>query len=248
MKKIQIFSNTTLKLIACFSMFCCHFGLFIYPSNLVLSILGRPAFPIFAFMIAEGSKYTKNRLRYFLFIFIEGIVMQLVYYFYLHDKSFNVFLIFCFSILLIYLFDLIEKIFKDKKYLLFTIMLIFYLALISTLFVLTSKGNILFSYVYSNYGFFGIITPVVIYIIRKKTNLNLHLDLLALAILIVVKCLVTPVYLKGSSINNTWFMYLSLPLLLMYNGQRGKLKLKYFFYIFYPAHFVVIYLLKFILK
>lgn len=247
MKKIQIFSNTTLKLIACVSMFCCHFGLMCFPSNLVLSILGRPAFPIFAFMIAEGCKYTKNRVRYFMIMFIEGFVMQLVYYFYLGDKSFNIFLIFCFAVLLIYLYDLVDYLGTNKKYVPFFITLIAWISILAVLYVICSKGNFLFTYVYANYGFFGMVTPLVIYIIRKKTDVKYHLDLVALCILFVIKCIVTPVYLVDSTVNNTWFMFLAIPLLLMYNGQRGKLKLKYFFYIFYPAHFVLIYLLSYLI-
>ena len=33
---------------------------------------------------------------------------------------------------------------------------------------------------------------------------------------------------------------LALPLLALYNGQRGKWKMKYFFYLYYPLHLVVI--------
>ncbi len=38
-----------------------------------------------------------------------------------------------------------------------------------------------------------------------------------------------------------WFGLLALPLLLLYNGKRGKYKMKYFFYIFYPTHLVILY-------
>lgn len=38
-----------------------------------------------------------------------------------------------------------------------------------------------------------------------------------------------------------WLGLLSLPLLALYNGQRGKANLKYLFYIYYPAHLVAIY-------
>ena len=35
----------------------------------------------------------------------------------------------------------------------------------------------------------------------------------------------------------------SIPLLLLYNGEAGKMNLKYFFYAFYPCHLAVIYLI-----
>ena len=37
-----------------------------------------------------------------------------------------------------------------------------------------------------------------------------------------------------------WYSLLALPLLLLYSGKRGKANLKYFFYIFYPVHLVVL--------
>lgn len=36
-------------------------------------------------------------------------------------------------------------------------------------------------------------------------------------------------------LNDQWFMILSLPFILLYNGQRGR-KMKYFFYVYYPLH------------
>ena len=38
-----------------------------------------------------------------------------------------------------------------------------------------------------------------------------------------------------------WWSILTIPLLALYNGERGKAKMKYVFYIFYPAHLVILY-------
>ena len=39
------------------------------------------------------------------------------------------------------------------------------------------------------------------------------------------------------------YALLAIPLLLLYNGQRGKLRMKYLFYIYYPAHLAVLHLI-----
>ena len=39
----------------------------------------------------------------------------------------------------------------------------------------------------------------------------------------------------------------ALPLLLLYSGKRGKWRMKYFFYVYYPIHLAVIYGISLIL-
>ena len=63
--KIGIFSNSTLKIFACLFMLIDHIGFHLYPRIFELRLIGRLAFPIFAFLIAEGCKYTKNKLKHF---------------------------------------------------------------------------------------------------------------------------------------------------------------------------------------
>ena len=73
-------SGNTLKIIAMISMLIDHAGLLLFNDNEVMRIIGRLAFPVFAFLIAEGCFYTKNKLRHFLEIFILGAVCQVVYF------------------------------------------------------------------------------------------------------------------------------------------------------------------------
>ena len=49
------------------------------------------------------------------------------------------------------------------------------------------------------------------------------------------------VALSGPFGARQWYSLAAIPLLMLYNERRGKAKLKYLFYVFYPVHLVVIY-------
>ncbi|MBO5857524.1 MAG: conjugal transfer protein TraX, partial [Clostridia bacterium] len=95
-------TNNQLKIIAMVSMLFDHIGKELLPQYEILQIIGRLAFPIFAFMIAEGCFYTKNKIKYFLTIFILGTGCQIVYF--IVDKSFyqNILITFSLSIELVF--------------------------------------------------------------------------------------------------------------------------------------------------
>ena len=57
-------SGNQLKIIALIAMTIDHIGLQFLPHVTILRIIGRLAFPIFAYMIAEGCLHTRNRRRY----------------------------------------------------------------------------------------------------------------------------------------------------------------------------------------
>lgn len=101
-KRFGILTGNQLKLIAAAAMLMDHAGILLFPQVTLLRILGRLAYPIFAYMIAEGCRYTKNKLRYFLMLFGLGAVCQLVYYFFSGDTYLNILLTFSVSVLLIY--------------------------------------------------------------------------------------------------------------------------------------------------
>ena len=60
MEKLKTLSGNALKIIATILMVIDNVGYIIFPSVLAFRIIGRISFPIFAFMIANGTKYTKN--------------------------------------------------------------------------------------------------------------------------------------------------------------------------------------------
>ncbi len=90
-KKLQIFSGSALKVIAVISMLIDHIGfIFLKPDAFVLlsvfgkqitlywvmRFIGRMAFPIFAFLLVEGVRYTRNRFRYGLNLCIFALLSE----------------------------------------------------------------------------------------------------------------------------------------------------------------------------
>ena len=80
MKRIAVLNSTALKIIAAITMLVDHLGVIIFPQYVVFRVIGRISFPLYAFMIAEGCRYTRNRLRHFLIIFGLGSLFQLVFW------------------------------------------------------------------------------------------------------------------------------------------------------------------------
>lgn len=80
----------------------------------------------------------------------------------------------------------------------------------------------------TDYGFLGIVTPLVIWMGKQKREKLLGLT--------AGLCLIA-LEMGGNQI----FSLLTLPLLMRYNGKRGKYRWKPFFYLYYPIHLAVIY-------
>lgn len=221
-----VLNGNTLKLIALIAMTVDHVGEILFPHIIVLRIIGRLAYPIFAFMIAEGCFYTKHKYRYFFEVLGIGALCQTVYFVMFRSLYMNIMIVFAFSILLIFT---IQKAIDTKKkgitvIAAFIMGLAFFLATILPQYV----NGLQF-----DYGFVGIILPVAVYLTPK---FKLKLAVFA-AGLIVLALLNNPAI-------QFWGLT-SLLLLMLYNGKRGKLKIKHFFYVYYPAHMVGIWLISY---
>lgn len=156
---------------------------------------------------------------------IVALLCQTVYFFALNSLYQCIFVTFTLSVILIYAFsNALEK--KDSKSLLIAVFLYLLVVFITEyLPAILNKTDF-----YVDYGFLGVMMPVVVYFSKGR----------------VAKLLVAAVCLVLLSIANggvQWYSLLALPLLALYNGDKGQLNLKWMFYIYYPLHLVIIYLI-----
>lgn len=211
-------SGNALKILAAIFMTLDHMGLMLFPHIPLLRILGRLALPIFAYMIAEGCKYTRNRKKYFGMVFGLGAVCQTVYWFVDHSLYFSILITFSLSILTIYALQN----WKDAHTLLSGLL---FAAAVAAVYGLNRIFEI-------DYGFWGCMLPVFAALPHKTRYDRYPVSALALGMGLI--------FLAADIGDIQIFSLLALPLLLAYSGRRGKWKMKYFFYIFYPSHLVIL--------
>ena len=218
-----------LKIIAVICMVCDHIR-YITPSlnNEYTRLLGRIAFPIFAFLISEGYSHTKDIKKYIQRLWIFAIISEIPFLMFtvgcnIVDKwEINVIFTLLFGVLSILCYDKVKN-----KYLKFL-----YIALLAG-FAQISKMD---------YGCLGVLLILVFYVFKDKRKLSL---------LILIIGSVGEIFWQLKDHMNVRNLIYCIPYMLgyifsaiilyFYNGKIGKFKLKYFFYGFYPLHLVLIF-------
>ena len=238
---LGLFSGSTLKIIACAIMLIDHIGLVLYDYSPevfeVFRIIGRLAFPIFAFFIAEGTRYSRHKWQRLATIFSIGLVLFLFYYFYDGRLYGNIFLTFSISILLdMFFYQYKKSLFSKSQKILGIGMLA---AFAATVFLVYR----LYTLIRFEYGFFGMLLPVMINLTNFKDieaqQFLKKLDNHWVKILILIICSLLLSIDGNLGIIQYYCLFAIIPLAL-YNGKPGFKKLKYVFYIFYPAHLIII--------
>ena len=217
-------NRNILKIIALVTMLIDHVGMFFFPNIIWFRVVGRIAFPIYAFFIAQGMHHSKNKQKYMVTLFLFGVLAELPYMFLMNNVfKLNVMFVFIFAGISIML---INKLSANFDFLTFSITVMQFVLII----ILSGKGSI-------EYGLFGIGLILIFYYARNSKVLYITLS----SMLIIAESVASG-FVSGFTIEGLVqiFSIIALVFIGFYNGEKGKLNLKYFFYLSYPLQFYII--------
>jgi len=196
----------------------------IYHIDLFFRTLGRLAFPIYCFLLAEGFRHTRSRGRYLARLLIFALLSELPFDLAL-QRSFlelryqNVFLTLALGLLAIWANCQLVGAGAARRLSFWRILCA--CAATAGLMAAAHLAN-------TDYGAMGVLLILVMYLLRGRPWLRDICVMLTLAGMLLF--------------HSHWielFGGLSLILIHAYNGERGR-QSKYLFYAFYPGHLLVL--------
>lgn len=218
-----------LKCIAAALMLTDHVGAILLPEVPVLRCVGRLAFPIFAFFIAEGYAHTRDFRRYFRRLAILAVVSEIP--FNLENGAVfdparqNVLFTFCLALLTL---RGLEALGRERGF-----------GRWAGCGLVLAAGFAAGELLRTDYGGWGVVTVALLQLCRDGKYAKLWL-LLAMAAVngLGMGSLTMPVF--GGEMPIQIFAVAALPVIWLYNGQAGPKGLRRAFYVFYPAHLLVL--------
>ena len=231
--KLRIFSGAQLKYIAFLSMLVDHVNKaliyhFLSGEGILqrisdaFDILGRIAFPLFAFFLVEGFFKTGNRKKYLASLLIFGIISEIPFDMALSGVFFelnsnNIMFTLALMLITIWTIDILkEKMQNMSKYTWYPVS-----------FVIVGIMCIISMVTGLDYEYHAIMIGYLFYIFYNKRVFAIFLGYLAI-------------------FKEVWSL-LGFSLILTYNGKRGKQN-KLFNYCFYPVHLLILGILRMVLK
>lgn len=237
-------SSFVLHIAAMLFMLCDHLWATFFFDASPMAYIGRLAFPLFAFMLAEGFHHTSDVKKYLKRMLIFAVISEIPFnlmiggsFFYpLHQ---NVLITFLLSILAMMM---LQKM-RERPLL--------HRCIFYPLIVLSAV--LLGFLTFCDYYGYGVLTVLLFYFTRtdRDTPLpkRLLMMLIQLIVMVIINCellggLILPFELFGHSIEITTqsAALLTLPIIWLYNGAQGPYNkaIRYLYYGFYPAHLLVI--------
>ena len=199
---------------------------------LLMRIVGRFAFPIFAYMIAVGARHTHDIKKYLLrllaFAFISELPFDLAFGFagpgqWLEFTHQNVFFTLFLGLLTLAMTQFFRK----------NLGRFYMIPSVAVLLLLMAAAEFL----NTDYAAVGVLSIFLFYIGMDKENaVRAPVFLVAIAVLSI----------DWTTLINflELFAIMALCPILLHNGQRGTKMNKWVFYAYYPAHLLALYLIK----
>jgi hypothetical protein len=72
-------TSYSLKILAIITMIIDHIGFAFFPNAIILRLIGRISFPIFAFQLSVGYSHSKNKLKHIFTMLSFAIISQIPY-------------------------------------------------------------------------------------------------------------------------------------------------------------------------
>ena len=233
--KMKKLNSNHLKLIAIIAMTIDHLTWLAFPGCqkiwyvMLLHIVGRLTAPIMWFFIVEGYNHTHNLKKYltrlFLFAFVSHFAFCLAFGIpFIPNSIFNgtsVMWSLAWAVALLAIFD--SEINEKLKVLLMIL-----------IFVITFPSD------WSCIAVFSII-----FMNKYRGNFKKQMIMMMLGTLMYAT--VYFIFLDKVYGLLQLFTCLTIPVLYLYNGERGKVNLKYLFYIYYPLHLIIIGIIRLVI-
>ena len=224
LKMFPLLSGSALKIIAVLSMVADHCAYYLLDGNTwayeVMRCFGRIAFPVFAFLVAEGFAHTRNRMRYFLSLLLFAVISEVPWYLLNGaDGTHNVMFTLALGVVALAVF---EKLREHRVLCCCSILLMAWLAAWSG----------------ADYEWRGVLVITVFYLLGMVKNTSVTLRR------ILQLLFAFPLMLHYGIIG----ALLACTVIFLYDGTRGFIHgnvAKYGFYAFYPVHLILIYLFRF---
>lgn len=238
-KSIRFLDANMLRGLACLLMLCDHMWATIVPGNEWLTWIGRLAFPIFAFQIAEGFFHTSDFRRYAGRLLIFGIVSEIPF-----DLVYGGTLLYPFhqNVMFTLLLGLLAIKALDTARQKHTAKAMLAGMLLAALCCLTAAVT------FTDYGALGVATVILFYLCRDfrfAWAAQLAFMILFNFVLFTGEYIPVTVCSYTLELQTQGFAVFALIPIWLYNGKKGAASktLQYGFYAFYPVHLLVLYLL-----
>ena len=221
LKPLSFLSGSALKIIAVLSMVTDHCAYYLLDESSVayevMRCFGRIAFPVFAFLVAEGFAHTRNRMRYFLSLLLFAVISEVPWHLLNGaDGTHNVMFTLVLGVLALAAF---ERLREHRILCCCSILLTAWLA----------------AWLGTDYEWRGVLMIVVFYLLGMVKNMPVTLRRM-------LQLLFAFPLMMHYGITGALFACV---VIFLYDGTRGFIHgnvAKYGFYAFYPAHLFLLWL------